>query len=146
MKWSFLVQIRLFSWFSFGLPTHVTGSFLEHFLWNCSHVNMQPITFEDMSTLIQVMDRCRQATSHYLSQSWPRFVLLYGVATKTHWVIVNSYWISGIIFTRENYCYITSIVIAHPPRTMVKTTQIKTQLNQREWCAYCLGYTPLVAD
>ena len=35
---------------------------------------------EDQSTLVQVMAWCRQATSHYLSQSWPRSLLPYGVA------------------------------------------------------------------
>ena len=31
------------------------------------------------STLVQVMAWCRQATSHYLSQCWPRSLLPYGV-------------------------------------------------------------------
>ena len=34
---------------------------------------------DDQSTLVQVMAWCRQATSHYLSQCWPRSVLPYGV-------------------------------------------------------------------
>ena len=33
----------------------------------------------DKSTLVQVMAWCRQATSHYLSQCWPRSMLLYGI-------------------------------------------------------------------
>ena len=33
---------------------------------------------DDKSTLVQVMAWCRQATSHYLSQCWPRFMSLYG--------------------------------------------------------------------
>ena len=37
------------------------------------------------STLVQVMARCRQATSHYLSQCWPRSLSLYGV-TRLQWV------------------------------------------------------------
>ena len=32
-----------------------------------------------MSTLVQVMAWCRQATSHYLSQCWPRSLSPYGV-------------------------------------------------------------------
>ena len=34
---------------------------------------------DDQSTLVQVMDWCRQATSHYLSQCWPRSLSPYGV-------------------------------------------------------------------
>ena len=34
---------------------------------------------EEMSTLVQVMAWCRQATGHYLGQCWPRFMSPYGV-------------------------------------------------------------------
>ena len=34
---------------------------------------------DDLSTLVQVMAWCRQATSHYLSQCWPKSLLPYGV-------------------------------------------------------------------
>ena len=37
------------------------------------------------STLVQVMAWCRQATSHYLSQCWPRSLSPYG-ATRPQWV------------------------------------------------------------
>ena len=40
---------------------------------------------DDMSTLVQVMAWCRQATSHYLSQSWCRFMSLFYV-TRPQWV------------------------------------------------------------
>ena len=40
---------------------------------------------DDKSTLVQVMAWCHQATSHYLSQCWPRFMLPYGV-TRPQWV------------------------------------------------------------
>ena len=40
---------------------------------------------DDKSTLVQVMAWCRQATSHYLSQCWPRFMSPYGV-TRPQWV------------------------------------------------------------
>ena len=36
------------------------------------------------STLVQVMDWCRQATSHYLSQCWPRSLSPYGI-TRPQW-------------------------------------------------------------
>ena len=40
---------------------------------------------DDKSTLVQLMVWCRQATSHYLSQCWPRSLLPYGV-TRPQWV------------------------------------------------------------
>ena len=43
---------------------------------------------DDQSTLVQVMARCRQASSHYLSQCWPRSLSPYGF-TRTQWV--NAY-------------------------------------------------------
>ena len=43
----------------------------------------------DQSTLVQVMAWCRQATSHYLSQCWPRYMSPYGV-TRPQWV--KSLW------------------------------------------------------
>ena len=43
---------------------------------------------DDKSTLVQVMAWCRQATSHYLSQYWPRSLSSYGV-TRPQWVKWN---------------------------------------------------------
>ena len=40
---------------------------------------------DDQSTLVQVMAWCRQATSHYLSQCWPKSLSPYGV-TRPQWV------------------------------------------------------------
>ena len=40
---------------------------------------------DDKSTLVQVMAWCRQATSHYLSQCWPRSPTPYGI-TRPQWV------------------------------------------------------------
>ena len=40
---------------------------------------------DDKSTLVQVMAWCRQATSHYLSQYWPRSLSQYGV-TRPQWI------------------------------------------------------------
>ena len=44
------------------------------------------------STLVQVMAWCRQATSHYLSQCWPRSQSPYGV-TRPQWVKIGYSWI-----------------------------------------------------
>ena len=43
----------------------------------------QDIT-DDKSTLVQVMAWCRQATSHYLNQCWPRSAMPYGI-TGPQW-------------------------------------------------------------
>ena len=40
---------------------------------------------DDNLTLVQVMAWCRQATSHHLSQGWPRSMLPYGI-TRPQWV------------------------------------------------------------
>ena len=40
---------------------------------------------DDKSTMVQVMAWCRQATSHYLSQCWPRSLLPYSI-TRPQWV------------------------------------------------------------
>ena len=44
---------------------------------------------DDQSTLVQVMAWCRQATSHYLSQWWPRSMSPYGV-TRPQWVKITA--------------------------------------------------------
>ena len=48
---------------------------------------------DDKSALIQVMAWCRQATSHYLNQCWPRSSTPYGV-TRHQWVKLPSSVIS----------------------------------------------------
>ena len=42
---------------------------------------------DEKSTLVQVMAWCRQATSHYLSQCWPKSLSPYGV-TRPQWVSI----------------------------------------------------------
>ena len=44
---------------------------------------------DDKSSLVQVMAWCRQATSHYLSQCWPRSLSPYDV-TRPQWVNVEA--------------------------------------------------------
>ena len=53
-------------------------------LWNCPNMNVTGLN-DNQSTLVQVMAWCRQATSHYLSQCWPRSLSPYGV-TRPQWV------------------------------------------------------------
>ena len=54
----------------------------------------------DQSTLVQVMAWCRQATSHYLSQCWPRSMPPNGV-TRSQWVNILQgdmpYWNQQIV-------------------------------------------------
>ena len=78
-----------------------TKFLLSHFQVNFSDWSLRCISFEivhrgmsldltyDKSTLVQVMAWCREATSHYRSQCWPRSLSSYGV-TRPHWV--NIYW------------------------------------------------------
>ena len=46
----------------------------------------------DKSTLVQVMAWCREATSHYLNQCWPRSPMPYGI-TRPQWVNSLTYGI-----------------------------------------------------
>ena len=57
---------------------------------------------DDKSTLVQVMAWCREATSHYLNQCWPRSMLPYG--------ITRPQWVNHCIFTNE--CLGVSIYIS----------------------------------
>ena len=46
----------------------------------------------EKSTLVQVMAWCRQASSHYLSQCWPRSMSPCGV-TRPQWVKIHYEWL-----------------------------------------------------
>ena len=54
--------------------THFT-----HFAITCTYEISPQNPIDDKSTMVQVMAWCRQATRHYLNQSWPIFMSLYGV-------------------------------------------------------------------
>ena len=56
--------------------------------WGISYeiaLRWMPLHLTDKSTLVQVMAWCHQATSHYLSQCWPRSLSPYDV-TRPQWV------------------------------------------------------------
>ena len=87
--------------FNFVLLIGISRSSHDKALWWMP----QDVT-DDKSTLVQVMAWCRQATSHYLNQCWPRSPTPYGV-TRPQWVdtlsaiersldllLLSSYWIS----------------------------------------------------
>ena len=52
---------------------------------------------DDKPTMVQVMAWCRQATSHYLSQCWPRSMSPNGI-TRPQWIKINDCSIIGILF------------------------------------------------
>ena len=71
---------------------------------------------DDKSTLVQVMAWCRQATSHYLSQCWPRSLSPYDV-TRPQWVKPTSAfrnvpaWCSRIMYQDVlRYCKINTLM------------------------------------
>ena len=62
---------------------------------------------DDKSILVQVMAWCRQATSHYLSQCWPRFISPYGVTRPQ--------WVNNIVWsTRSSSKSLTSMMTSSP--------------------------------
>ena len=60
---------------------------------------------DDKSTLVQVMAWCRQATSHYLSQCWPRSMSPNGV-TRPQRVITMKPRQNGCHFADDSFKYI----------------------------------------
>ena len=66
--------------------------YLEHFQSNCLQIISRMII---LSTLVQVVAWCRQATSHYRSQCWSSSMSPYDIA-RTQWIIMNTvFLISG---------------------------------------------------
>ena len=61
---------------------------------------------DDQSTLVQVTAWCRQATSHYASQSWPIPMSLYGI-TRPQWVTRHGI---GHAVHRYTYRQLTAII------------------------------------
>ena len=61
---------------------------------SCEHaLRWMPLDLtDDKSTLVKVMAWCRQATSHYLSQWWPRSLSSYGI-TRPQWVKIHPNYI-----------------------------------------------------
>ena len=60
---------------------------------------------DDKSTLVQVMAWCRQATSHYLTQCWPRSMSPNGVT--------NPQWVKDIIIRNNRDCKVTTSCIRY---------------------------------
>ena len=71
------LQIRIAAWQSLKI-------------FKVIHCRWMPLDLtDDKSTLVQVMSWCRQATSHYLCQCWPRSMSPNGV-TRPQWVDIQS--------------------------------------------------------
>ena len=67
----------------------------------------------EKSTLVQVMAWCHQATSHYLSQCWPRSMLPYGVI-RPQWVncpykIRVHGWLPNTCTMFDYFCHLSQI-------------------------------------
>ena len=70
-----------------------------------------PLDFtDDKSALVQVMAWCRQATSHYLSQCWPRSLTPKGV-TRPQWV--KPQWANCYIFIHKDIQMCSDILEAY---------------------------------
>ena len=65
---------------------------------------------DDKSSLVQVMAWCHQATSHYLSQCWPRSVLPYGLNLARLYVFDGDYG----SFIRVHAVPIHACIVGHP--------------------------------
>ena len=88
LKWP--MRSRVFSRHFNSLPLGDAALILEMWFSNSSYKLISRVspgrllpcecyTFDDKSTMMQRVDWCCQATSHYLGQCWPRFMSLYWV-------------------------------------------------------------------
>ena len=65
---------------------------------------------DDQSTLVQVMAWCQQATSHYLSQCWPRSLTPSGI-TRPQWVKAWTKW--SAFFWQHSQMYFLECKISY---------------------------------
>ena len=104
---------------------------------------------DDESTLIQVMAWCHQATSHYLSQCWPRSMSPNGI-TRPQWVnslrLVMTFGINeqngqhyaGNIFKRilshEKFSILIKIILKFVPEGPIDDEL--TLIQVMSWCLF----------
>ena len=72
---------------------------------------------DNKSTLVQIMAWCRQATSHYLSQCWPRSMSSHGV-NRPQWVeCINNNpsltIVDGVWAVYCDYCRVAIKLVSH---------------------------------
>ena len=89
---------------------------------------------DDKSTLIQVMAWCRQATSHYRIQCWPRSPTPYGV-TRPQWVNSLNCCTIWQIYSWINW----SINIVDD--FLLFSLNISRHINNIKWCDYSIRST-----
>ena len=73
---------------------------------------------DDKSTSAQVMAWCHQATSHYLSQCWPRSLSPYGI-TRPQWVntpqlTATDFFVRSVPFPKQNISCVLLYVLIKP--------------------------------
>ena len=102
---------------------------------------------DDKSTLVQVMAWCRQATSHYLNQCWPRSSTPYGITRPQR---VNTlrprqngrHFADGIfkcMFLNENVWISINISLNFVPKGPINN--IPSLIQIMAWC--CPGDKPI---
>ena len=93
---------------------------------------------EDKSTLVQVMAWCRQATSHYLNQCWPRSKSPYGV-TRPQWV--NPSGAEIMIFQAKLINTMAADVLAP---SVARSSATMALTMQHKWILVAEGFQILV--
>ena len=87
---------------------------------------------DDKSTLVQVMAWCHQATSHYLSQCWPRSVSPYGI-TRQQWVKLFMSQLDNAYLLISNWGLCPVFVYHQPNLTMFSLEFETLRLEQNGW-------------
>ena len=90
---------------------------------------------DDKSTLVQVMAWCRQATSHYLGQCWPRSLSPYGV-NRPQWVNKGIGFLYGLkLFALNIFCkeYLQPSLCLMLQICFKKSTGKDVQINNYEF-------------
>ena len=94
---------------------------------------------DDKSTLVQVMAWCRQATSHYLSQCWPKSMSPNGI-TRPQWVNTLKPRQSGCHFTDDILkCIFLNEVVLISIKISLKFIPKGPISNIQCWFRYWLG-------
>ena len=97
---------------------------------------MPPYLVDDDSTLVQVMAWCRQATSHYMSQCWPRSMSPYGVSIG-HSVLKGD---KLTLLYRVQKLYLPAFCLQSPADISVHFIRLVGDARLRIyflfWCAY----------
>ena len=95
----------------------------------------------ELSIMVQVMAWCHQATSHYLSQCWPRSMSPYGV-TRTQWVNTDNKMADTMQatflknFLNENICILIKISPNNIPKGLVMLPDNNSASVQIMACCY----------